>query len=212
MSSETSGSALLGKGLSELISAATTVCATSMIVLKIILVTRKSRAHYSYTKIIEILVQSAALESVVMMVNCFADIGQYAFSAFNHNNGSFLLLQLSTYASAFRFFVIVRVYLFPELAAVTDRPTQGVAPTLIAFRVAEETPRTEVNSTNKSSPLSRLAFRRSAHHTDKESGVQHTWISTIRFGSTHRDDPVISRHSRVGVDEGLVPLGCRPSV
>lgn len=207
-------STLLFAGLSEFLSAATTVSATSMIALKIILVTRESHARYSYAKVIEILVQSAALESLVMIVNCIADIAQYALAASNSNNVTLelVILQISAYASAFRIFAKVCIYLFPESAVVTDEIIQGIAPTLIAFRVAAETPHTEVNSTRQSNPLSRLTFRRSARCTNQDNGVQQTGISTIRFGSTQSDGPVISIHSRVGVDDGLMPSRCRASI
>lgn len=40
-----------------------------MIALKIIIVTRNGRARYSYAKVIEIIVQSAALQSTVLLVD-----------------------------------------------------------------------------------------------------------------------------------------------
>lgn len=45
----------------------TTVIATFLIALKIILVTRRSRMQHSYTKVLDILIQSAALEAVVLL-------------------------------------------------------------------------------------------------------------------------------------------------
>lgn len=67
--------------------------------------------------------------------------------------------------------------------------------------MAEERPRTEVNGTSQSSPLSRLAFKRSAGDADSEDGSWRKGISTIRFGSAQRDDSVISTHYTSGLDE-----------
>lgn len=53
--------------LALLFSATTTVSATSLIALKIVLVTRRSRMQHSYAKIVEILIESAALVSIVLL-------------------------------------------------------------------------------------------------------------------------------------------------
>ncbi|KAF5309520.1 hypothetical protein D9619_012486 [Psilocybe cf. subviscida] len=53
--------------LSSLFSAVTTLLATFLLVLKIVFVTRKSRMQHSYTKILQILIESAALVSFVML-------------------------------------------------------------------------------------------------------------------------------------------------
>lgn len=52
---------LLLNSLSEIFSLLTTLFATCFIALKIVLVTRQRRMSYSYAKIVEILVESAAL-------------------------------------------------------------------------------------------------------------------------------------------------------
>lgn len=53
--------------LSSLLSAVTTLSATFLIALKIVLITRTNRMQHSYSKIIEILIQSAGLVSFVML-------------------------------------------------------------------------------------------------------------------------------------------------
>ncbi|KAF5324145.1 hypothetical protein D9619_011132 [Psilocybe cf. subviscida] len=147
--------ALMG-GLSQVLSATTTVCATGMILLKIILVTQKSRARYSYSKVIEILVQSAALESFVQIVASIAAIVSSKVLESSSFNVSLVLffLPLGAYASSCRLVVL------------------GIAPTLIAFRVADEKPRIETKTASRTSPLSKLTFRRSTGSTDAESGAQ----------------------------------------
>ncbi|KAF5313766.1 hypothetical protein D9619_013679 [Psilocybe cf. subviscida] len=154
---------LLSVALGILFSAATTVLATSMIALKIILVTRESRSQYSYTKVIEILVQSAALQSAVLLVN-----GIIVFMAYV--DPTLLVAQMNAYTSSFR------------------RVLMGIAPTLIAFRVADEEPRTEITVTNRSAPISHLTFRRSTRGMDTDSRSQRTWISTIHFDGSDRED------------------------
>lgn len=70
---------------------------------------------------------------------------------------------------------------------------QGIGPTLIAFRVANEPPRTEVNKTSEASPLSRLTFRRTARHSDIDSQTPSAWGST---GGEHLSSDLI----HMGVD------------
>ncbi|KAF5329560.1 hypothetical protein D9619_009239 [Psilocybe cf. subviscida] len=65
-----------------------------------------------------------------------------------------------------------------QYASAIETHITGIAPTLIAFRVAEEKPQTEVNGTN---PLSRLTFRRS------RLGAISRQLSTLRFGRNPHD-------------------------
>lgn len=55
------------QALAELGSFTTTVSATLRIALKIILVTHRSHRHFRYTRIIEILIQSAAIVSILLL-------------------------------------------------------------------------------------------------------------------------------------------------
>lgn len=112
MFADASATAILYTGLALLFSAATTVSATLMITLKIIIVTRRSHARYSYTRIIDILVQSAALESSAMVVAFVAAITEYELFTSNSNDGSLdvWFLQLSSYSSVFRIVVAVCHY------------------------------------------------------------------------------------------------------
>lgn len=63
---ETENIGSLIEALGILCSFITTLSATSLIALKIVLVTRQSHMRHSYSKIIEILVQSAAIVSIVL--------------------------------------------------------------------------------------------------------------------------------------------------
>lgn len=67
---------------------------------------------------------------------------------------------------------------------------QGIGPTVIAFRIAEEPPRTEVNPSSRSSPLSRLTFRRTARDTTFNSQVQDSHISTTQFISAQEEENI----------------------
>ncbi|KAF5313795.1 hypothetical protein D9619_013709 [Psilocybe cf. subviscida] len=121
-------SALFSLGLALFLFAATTVCATAIISLRIILVTRKSGARYSYTRFIQIIVQSAPLESFVLTLNSTISFAVYIVGQSRSNNVALViaLTRVMAYTSDCRMIVM------------------GIAPTLIAVRVAEETPRTEV--------------------------------------------------------------------
>ncbi|KAF5315455.1 hypothetical protein D9619_007595 [Psilocybe cf. subviscida] len=176
---------LLFAGLNQFLSAATTVFATSMIALKIILSTRDCRARYSYTRIIDILVQSAALESLILVVSAISEIALYILGEPDDSNMTLyvLFLEILTYASACRLIVT------------------GIAPTLIAFRVAEERPSTEVDSTRKRSSQSGLAFKQFTRHVDPESPSQQIGVTAIRFGSAQEDDSIFSISSGTGVGE-----------
>lgn len=68
---------------------------------------------------------------------------------------------------------------------INDLRIQGITPTLIAFRVAEETPKSEATGTR---PLSRLTFRRSQCNRghDVTGGI----LSTLRLGRENRDGSV----------------------
>lgn len=101
-------SLLLG-GLNQVLSAATTVCGTLLIALKIILVTRESRARYSYTKVIDILVQSAALESLVLTINAISEISVHIIVESNSSNVNLYVafVQILAYTSSLRIVVTV---------------------------------------------------------------------------------------------------------
>ncbi|KAF5313786.1 hypothetical protein D9619_013721 [Psilocybe cf. subviscida] len=184
-------SSVLSIGVGLFLSAATTVCATAIISLRIILVTRKSHARYSYTKIIQIVVQSAALESFVLTLNSTISFAVYVVAQSRSNNVVLVIVltRVMAYTSACRMMVM------------------GIAPTLIAVRVAEETPRTDVDATSQSERISRLTFRRSTHHTDTDDGAQRTGISTMQFDSARIDDPDISAVSATGADDVQIAPG-----
>lgn len=68
---------------------------------------------------------------------------------------------------------------------INDLRIQGIAPTSIAFRVAEEKPKSEATGTG---PLSRLTFRRSQSNRGHEftRGI----LSTLRLGRDNWDGSV----------------------
>lgn len=116
-----SNTSLLSSGLGQIFSAATTVVATTLIVLKIVLVTRKSRAGYSYTKVIEILIQSAALQSLVMIFASVVSFVEFSASEAKHVDVGLesMLLQVGGYSSSLRTMITVRIHIFVASAKVT---------------------------------------------------------------------------------------------
>lgn len=172
-----------------LLSAATTVFATLLIALRIILVTRESRCFYSYTKVIEILVESAAVQSAVLLVAGVINV----MVAERPTDVGVLLV---AYTSVFRRTIVVMISLYlSDNITPTDAKTQGIAPTLIAFRVADEKTHTENNSATRTSPLMHITFKRSTYGADTNSVAQRTWMSTVHFDRTHREDDDASIHS-----------------
>ncbi|KAF5309191.1 hypothetical protein D9619_012836 [Psilocybe cf. subviscida] len=94
-------------------------------------------------------------------------------------------------------------------------PISGIGPTLIAFRVAEETYQTEVGSTSRTSPLSGLKFRRTTPATATDIESQPTRVSTIQFvpaygvdhaSSVRTDSDVEAQHHRLAEKEEMLSL------
>jgi hypothetical protein len=79
---------------------------------------------------------------------------------------------------------------------------QGIAPTLIAFRVAEENSQAQNDNTSRTTPLSRLTFRRSTRQTDAESG-QDSRTSDMRFVTDGREGHGASVYSNVGLNSDV---------
>ncbi|KAF5310033.1 hypothetical protein D9619_010140 [Psilocybe cf. subviscida] len=155
----------------------TTISATSLIALKIVLVTRRSRIHCSYAKVVEILVESAALVSIVALGITVMELLDYARP-----------YKLGTMAGRVSYDVM-------EYLSYLKGPAIGIGPTLTAFRVAAQPSQTEVGPPHNTSVLSRLTFRRTGHNSNTDTQLPHTQISTIRFGSAHEKDSVGSVQS-----------------
>lgn len=65
---------------------------------------------------------------------------------------------------------------------------QGIGPTLIAFRVADEGSQARIakKGTN-TTPVSRLTFRRTGHGTNIENQVAHMGTSIMQSGVAHME-------------------------
>lgn len=63
--------------LATLSTLVTTVSATFLIALKIVLVTQRSHMHHSYAKILEIVIESAALLSIVLLCITVVELASY---------------------------------------------------------------------------------------------------------------------------------------
>ncbi|KAF5310294.1 hypothetical protein D9619_010139 [Psilocybe cf. subviscida] len=151
--------------LGVLSSFVTTISATFLIALKIILVTRYSRTQYLYAKILEILVESAALVSIVALGITVTELLAYAHP-----------YQLDSTTGRLSYYL--RQY-FSSLQG----PAIGIGPTLTTFRVVAQPPQTEVGPPHNTSVLSRLTFRRTGHNLNTDSQLPHIHTSTIRFES-----------------------------
>ena len=173
--------------IAALATAMTTASATFFIVLKIVLVTRKSRMHHSYTQIIVIIVESGALVSVLMLAAAFLQLISFVHPLDLESTSGKILFQVGEYVSALKTSIIVRCVggflIFINILI----NYQGIGPTLIAFRVSEETPRTEVDPTSRSRTLSRLTFRRTTRGTTSNSQARDSHVSIIRSMSAHEE-------------------------
>ncbi|KAF5329247.1 hypothetical protein D9619_009241 [Psilocybe cf. subviscida] len=157
----------LSIGISDILSSITTMSATTLITLRIIMVTRRSPIRSSYRQIIEILLESAAIYSIVLLTHGILLIVDFIHPFDIRSPSGVAMWELSMYIN----------FIQP--------PVTGIAPTLIAFRVAEEKPKSEATGTG---PLSRLTFKRSQSNRGHEitSGI----LSTLRLGRDNRHGSV----------------------
>ncbi|KAF5309194.1 hypothetical protein D9619_012831 [Psilocybe cf. subviscida] len=163
---------VLLNSLTMLCSLLTTLSSTFLIALKIVLVTRQSPTHHTYAKIVEILTESAAIVSIFMLGTTVLDLILYVHPFDMSTRGGMFCYQL-------------QVYLASMLSLVL-----GIAPTLIAFRVAEEPSHQETSATRRSGPLSRLTFRRVIRSTDTHSHAPHTGVCTTCSGVGHGEGQI----------------------
>lgn len=175
---------VLMNSLAEFSSFTTTVAASSLIALKIVLVTRKSHMRHSYAKVIEIVIESAVLVSIVLLGIAILEVGSYVHTYHMRTASGRALYQTFEYLSYCQGPITVRVFTTVNVAVIT-LAVQGIGPTLIAFRVAEEPPHNEINSTKRTGPVSRLTFRRTARRPGKKSQAADVQPSTNGFGTSH---------------------------
>ncbi|KAF5317745.1 hypothetical protein D9619_012549 [Psilocybe cf. subviscida] len=186
----------------QLASLATTASATSLIALKIIRTTRESQMHYSYTRIVQILVESAALVSIVGLGVGSLQLVTYIQPYDMSTSSGRLLYQLLQYLAAVQTPIMVgdSVVVFIVVHHL-NTASQGIGPTLIAFRVAEERSQTRDHATStRTSPLSRLTFRRTAPGGNVDSLTPRTRASTIQFGQAHQSEQMDCVQAYVDID------------
>lgn len=167
----------------------TAVSATFLIVLKISLVTRKSHTPWSYRKTIEIIVESSVLVSTVFWGMAILGLITYWHPFRMSTATGRFCYQMLQYLTSFQFAVVVRVGLSMYMH-YHSIASQGIAPTLIAFRVAQVPSEPKATSKNRTGPLSRLIFRRTAHSTGVNTQPMHTQASTIPITSSQREERV----------------------
>lgn len=118
---------VISQGVSLILSGITIACATVLISLRITLVTRKRFTRYSYTRIIDILVQSAALETVVLILNAiatFVSATQFKSNPDNDSAIAILAVQVLGYASSCRVVVMVCIHICSQSTAAADTRTK----------------------------------------------------------------------------------------
>ncbi|KAF5321952.1 hypothetical protein D9619_000015 [Psilocybe cf. subviscida] len=152
-------SAVLTETFGMLCSLITTGSSTFLIALKIVLVTRRSHMQHTYGKILEILIQSAALVSTVLLIMAILQIYSYVHAFKPSTASGRSLIQMSIYL------------------ACLQTPVTVFAPTLITFRASEESPQIEVNTTRRTSSFSRLTFKRTARSNHSYDPDLHDDIS-----------------------------------
>ncbi|KAF5310045.1 hypothetical protein D9619_010129 [Psilocybe cf. subviscida] len=118
-----------------LVSAVTTLFATFVIGFMIFLVTRRSHMHHSYRRVIEIVVQSAALISVPLVIGCILDFVSWYIPETVNTTGGLVRYEFNTYIDNIQATLL------------------GIAPTLVALHVVNDPPRVERNTSNQGNPL-----------------------------------------------------------
>lgn len=83
--------------LQLLFSAIITMSATSLIGLKIFLVTRQSHMRRSYLRVMEILVQSAVLVSIILWINCIFGLVSLKHPVHLGTSGDTVFYELGSY-------------------------------------------------------------------------------------------------------------------
>ncbi|KAF5329619.1 hypothetical protein D9619_009243 [Psilocybe cf. subviscida] len=163
-------------GFENIIAAGITLSETALIAVQINQITRKSPNRSSYRRIVRILVESAVLYSAPRLI---VGIFQLLFLT-----NSDLFGGCSTIA--------VVINQAGMLIYTISLPMTGIAPTLIAFRLAEEKSQTDVDETNT---LSCLTFRgsRPTQGNSTEGGIisalqfeRHNINASVVANSTHR--------------------------
>lgn len=98
---------VLADFIATLASALTTVTATLLIALKIVIVTRKSSMHHSYAKVIEIIVESGALVSTIMLAEALLELVSFLQPFDLATKSGQILVQLAEYVSSFQTWIVV---------------------------------------------------------------------------------------------------------
>lgn len=96
------------RGLPTIISAICTLSGTLLIVVKIVLVTRQSRIRHSYGRVIEILVESAALVSTILLVQGILAVVTYFHTFRLSTRDGMFGYQLAKYLDEIQTTVVVR--------------------------------------------------------------------------------------------------------
>lgn len=156
------------------VSAMITLFATVLITLKIMIVTRRSQVQHSYTKVIEILIESATTTSAILLLDSILLlIASQRSQPQNTDTLSELLPWLIlNYVEAIRVPITVCLwYNIPNYVKALTRLVKGISPTLISFRVVQKTRTAEIHPTGRRGFLSRLTFKRLSLHPETNSKV-----------------------------------------
>lgn len=131
----------------------TSLLATSLAALRIIVVTRQSPMRRSYFRVVEILFESAALVCIVFLAIAIIDLIDYIHPFNLRTIGERVLFEVSWHLWISQGPITVcTCYMTLCLSYIIDHDNflQGIAPTLIALRVTHKPPQTETNPTSRS--------------------------------------------------------------
>ncbi|KAF5313852.1 hypothetical protein D9619_013053 [Psilocybe cf. subviscida] len=152
---------------------ATTIVATSLILLKIWITSRRIHSPFSYRKLGAILAESGILYSAVLL-------GQATLAAIKW-----------TYTPVNGFKYAARLNTATDVIVCLTMPVTGIAPALIALRVGRETNPTD---TDGSTPGSHLTFQRTQQSTvqfgSHHGRTLHDTISTQLSVYEHEDNGI----------------------
>lgn len=172
----------------------TTMSATLFIGLKIFLVTRQSHMRRTYARIVIILVESAALVSVIGLLTTILIFQGYVHPSKLYTTSGGEIFQLAYYLGALVNPVMVITPVAWLIIQSTDIDIQGIGPTLIAIRVANEPSKATSDPPSGNHALSHLTFRRSSRSTDAANEITRTTVSRVSF-LAHSEQPPIGVHA-----------------
>lgn len=146
--------------------------------------------HHSYSRIVMIVIESGALVSIVLLVVTVFMLVSYFYPYDVSTASGRASYQILFYASNIQGPITVCIFCISMQWLKITLPLQGIGPTLIALRVAEEQPQTHANTATRTNQLSRLTFRRTVQNPNDNIQVSRTQLSAMGLSLSDRGEHI----------------------